>query len=869
MVGKSGGDLADMTRLQLKNPFGPFEIENLNYTISFLFEQTVEKYPDRVAIRGNEDEICYSDLNAMADDFARSILSLGALANERIALMLQNDLHTLVSLLGIWKAGCVAVPIETSQPETKRVARLDHCAPSWIVQPGSVGATLVVARQGQAQGLPLLAEAAMLLYTSGSTGQPKGVIQTHRSFLRNVMAYTNGFHLSFQDRIPLLASCATGQGIATAFSTLLNGGTLYCCNLQEGGMEKLLQWMQAGEVTVLIAATTLFRYFIRSISGTPDFPEVRLVRLGSEPVLKTDFDLFRAYFKKDVSFANALSTTETGNFAQYFLNQDTELKGNKVPAGYPVDGLEVLVVDESGEETEPGEIGEIVVRSRNLSPGYWRPRTENGFRSNSINGEISYFTGDLGRKSADGCLEHLGRKDFRVKIRGLGVHLQEVEQAFSGYEGISSVAADVREDAAGDNCLVAYLVSEDGNSLGIESIRKHLLRSLPVYAVPTHFVFLDRLPLTPAGKLDRRALPQIESSTAEPAPDVREPVEALLIGLWRKVLRRNVRTIDDNFFDLGGDSLKAVLLFLEIERKFGRNFPISTLLEAPTIRTLAALLQKEAGAAPAATGSLIALQPQGKRLPFFCVPGAGGSVLNFRRLAQLLGPDQPFFGLQSAGLNGKNSEVSSIEAMAEQYCNEIRSVQPSGPYLLSGASFGAFVAFEMARQLEAVGAEVGFLGIFDQYPPGCNIGYQPPGLFRQLICHLEVLRSIPYNEILPYVVNRAKSLLQQRKKEIKNDTAQLPPPVVELLETHMQLGKDYAGGTYAGNLTFFRATRIPMRELEDLTGGWSRFVTGKLETILIPGDHAIWLNDGSVSLLAQQLRIRLAACNAGFQPAKP
>jgi acyl-CoA synthetase (AMP-forming)/AMP-acid ligase II/thioesterase domain-containing protein/acyl carrier protein len=835
-------------RLQLKNQFTRFEIENLDRTIPSLFEQAVEKYPDRIAVHSRSEQIRYRDLNEMADDFSRNLLLNGASPKERIAVMLQDDLQTVVALLGTMKARCVAVPIETSQPEMKWRSVLDHCEPSLIVRDGSVERTSLRAE-------PTQGEAAMLLYTSGSTGQPKGVIQTHRSFLRNVMGYTNGFHLSFQDRIPLLASCSTGQGAVTAFSTLLNGGTLYCCDLQDGGMRKLLTWMQAGEVTVLIAATTLFRYLIRSISQTMDFPEVRLVRLGSEQVLKTDFDLFKAHFKKDVFFANTLSTTETGNFTQYLLNREMEIAGNNVPAGYPADGLEILVLDDTGAEAAPGERGEIVVKSRHLSPGYWRPHAENGFHL--INGEVTYFTGDLGKKSFDGCLEHLGRKDFRVKIRGLGVHLQEVEQAFAGYEGIESVAADAREDSAGDNSLVAYIVSRDGKQQSIGSIRDYLLRSLPAYAVPTHFVFLESLPFTPAGKLDRHALPPLESPSIEAAQLIRaEPVETMLLKLWRKVLRKNVRTTEENFFELGGDSLKAVLLFLEIEREFGRHFPISTLLEAPTIQSLAALLLRKQEA-HGESSSLISLQSNGNCLPFFCVPGAGGSVLNFRRLAQLLGPDQPFFGLQAPGLNGKTSEGISIEAMAKQYCEEIRSVQRSGPYLLGGASFGAFVAFEMARQLTANGDEVGFLGIFDQYPPGSNIGYEPPGPLRQMICHLEILRNIPYSEVLPYVVHRVKSVLQNRKGEIKSDTAQLPAPIVRLLETHKQLGKEYAGDLYAGKLTFFRATRIPLRALPDPTGGWSAFVTGSVETILIPGDHAIWLNEGSVSLLAQELGKRL------------
>jgi thioesterase domain-containing protein len=199
--------------------------------------------------------------------------------------------------------------------------------------------------------------------------------------------------------------------------------------------------------------------------------------------------------------------------------------------------------------------------------------------------------------------------------------------------------------------------------------------------------------------------------------------------------------------------------------------------------------------------------------------------------------------------------------MAERYCKEIRSVQRSGPYLLGGASFGAFVAFEMARQLNVQGEQVGFLGIFDQYPPGSTIGYEPPGLFRQLICHLEVLIRIPYSEVLPYVGNRTKSLLQNRKGEIKSDTAQLPVPVVQLMETHKQLAKKYAGGPYPGKLTFFRASRIPLRAVPDPTGGWGAFVTGNVETVIIPGDHAIWLNDGSVSILAQELRERLRPVN--------
>ena len=392
--------------------------------------------------------------------------------------------------------------------------------------------------------------------------------------------------------------------------------------------------------------------------------------------------------------------------------------------------------------------------------------------------------------------------------------------------------------------------------------------------VPSKFAVLESLPLSPRGKVDRRALPSINGvkpTKAFAAPE--DELELKLIRIWEKVL--NVRPVDinDNFFDLGGHSLLAVRLFAMIEKAFGRNLPLATLFQAPTVKALACVVRKEGWPAP--WSSLVMIQPAGERRPLFCVHAAGGNVLEYRDLARLLGPDQPFYGLQAKGLDGKSDLHTTIPEMAAHYINEMREVQPQGPYLLGGRSSGGTIAFEMACQLKAAGEEVALLALLDTYPAGYFKLLPGAASFRQRMqrrarrwnCHLINLSQLKFADQISYLLNKLKYVPAKIKHKFYRRTYKLYQrfgrPLPEVLKNIEELNfaavKDFVPRVYPGPATLFVADDLTAAyEVED---GWRELVA-ELDVIEIPGTHLDIIKEPHVSVLAEKLGacIRTASC---------
>ena len=333
-----------------------------------------------------------------------------------------------------------------------------------------------------------------------------------------------------------------------------------------------------------------------------------------------------------------------------------------------------------------------------------------------------YRTGDRARFLDGGDIEFLGRMDFQVKIRGYRIETGEVENVLAAQPGVRDVLVMARADGAGGLRLVAYVAAGE-DARDADALRRVLRQKLPEYMIPAAFVFMDRFPVGSTGKLDRRALPEpaaVEREGGEGYAAPRTETERALAELWEEVLSVSPVGVDDDFFALGGHSMLALRAMTDVRRRFGVDLPLSALFEHPTVAGLARLLDGGAdGAAEAGEGAspLVAIQPHGDRVPVFFVHPVGGQVLCYTDLARQLGPDQPFYGLQARDLATAAGEPVTVQGMAAEYVAAIRRVRPRGPYLLGGWSFGAFVAFEMARQLTEAGEEVPLLALLDPDSP--------------------------------------------------------------------------------------------------------------------------------------------------------
>jgi amino acid adenylation domain-containing protein len=610
---RRSGDALPAHSVEPTIDFTPFPKEDLERSIPARFEKIVRLYPDRIAVKTGNEVVTYSQLNATANRLARRIVSERGAGPEPVGLLIDKGVEQIAAILGVLKAGKFFVLFDPSFPLGRNSAILEDTSPRLIlvdakntpygskltnktssliafesIDPNSVSDDLKVEISPNSL--------AYVVYTSGSTGKPKGVIQNHRSRLHLVMVYSNMLSLTPNDRSILLTT-GTANTIVNSLFALLNGAALHPLNVNDLGLSRLAAWIIDEKISICAISAPLFRKLCESLTGNEKFLDLRVLRLTSEASYKSDFELYKRFFPRTCCLANMLAPTEAGILRQFLMDHDTQINGDEIPLGYPVDDAEIFLLNEEGKEVGCNEVGEIVVRSRYLSPGYWlRPElTEAKFKADPHEANQQFYhTGDLGLMFPDGCLIHKGRKDFRVKIRGYGVETGEVEKVLRGHAAVKDCIVVDRKGESAETKLIAYYTSSPQWVPNASELRKFLSRSLPDYMVPSMFVKLDAIPLTPNGKVDRRALP--EPSGGRPELDTpflapRTDVEKLVTHIFSECTGIERVGIDDNFFDLGGDSLILTRLLSRLSVTFRREFSMQELFEAPSVAGIACLLE--------------------------------------------------------------------------------------------------------------------------------------------------------------------------------------------------------------------------------------------------------------------------------------
>lgn len=460
--------------------------------------------------------------------------------------------------------------------------------------------------------------------------------------------------------------------------------------------------------------------FCQSVSWLS--PAIRLVIVGGEQASRTIYAQWRELFGVYPRWLNAYGPTEATVSATLYdpIAENFDL-GEEIPIGRAIDNLETFILDEDLNPVKPGDAGELHIGGLGLAKGYLnRPeKTAAAFISHPFRtGDRLYKTGDIVSELPDGNIQFFGRADFQVKIRGFRIELGEIARCVEQYPDVQQQIVLAREDDPGEKRLVAYVVPGANNTnLDVSDLRKFVQKKLPDYMVPSNFVVLDELPVTTNGKVDRRALP-IPTPQRSAGASPKTATEKTLATLWETVLSLKNVSATDNFFELGGSSLKAVHLFSLIEEEFGQKLPLTALLQSPTLTALATTL--DIGENAALWDSLVPLQPHGDKPPLFFLHAVGPSILNYQNLLPYFDADQPVYALQAKGLDEKQPLLERMDLMAAQYIEEVKKVQPEGPYYLVGHSFGGIMAYEMAQQLYAQGDTVGLLGLFDSGTPALS-----------------------------------------------------------------------------------------------------------------------------------------------------
>jgi amino acid adenylation domain-containing protein len=578
------------------------------------FEDQVKKTPDKIAVKTETEKYTYQELNRYANRIARHIS--GAAVGGTVGLLFQHGVHMIAAILGALKAGKVYVPMSVDYPANRLSYMLSDSESSLLITDKSYASfardltgpinipvlDLHPAPPGETgdedenPGQEIPGESiAYILYTSGSTGRPKGVVQTHQNADYYNMNWVRVFSITASDRMTLFSSFCHDGSVQDMYSALHSGATLYPLNMkQRESTSDLSEFLNREAITIWHSVPSLFTYFANTLEGNENFPALRFILLGGEPVRQHEVELFKKYFPHS-TLANVYGQTESSVNSICLITGDQRYK--KPIIGTPLEETGIFVVDDEGSPVDTLEAGEIVVACKYLSPGYWKnpEAVEKVFGEDEALGRL-YWTGDLGCLLADGNIEFLGRKDLQVKIRGFRVEPGEIETQLLKHNKIKEAVVTLLEDEKNDKYLSAYIVTADtGEKIEVSELRNFLSQELPDYMVPGFFVFLEQMPLTPNGKIDRKALPKsVEQEKDENYTAPRDEVEEKLAALWAEVLgiEREKIGIDTDFFQLGGHSLKAVILASKIQKEFNVGILLGDILKAPFIRAMAQIARE-------------------------------------------------------------------------------------------------------------------------------------------------------------------------------------------------------------------------------------------------------------------------------------
>lgn len=819
-----------------------------------LFNQQVLKSPNKIAVQFNEEDVSYSSLSLMVEGLAQQLCGLRVKPGILVGVCIERSPKMVMCLLAIMRAGGAYVPIDPKQPSDRIAIILEDADPLVIITE-TILVQKITVRSGKKIILlddnPVdLAEKpskfptvrgeglAYVIFTSGSTGRPKGVEVRHHGLTTFLQAMSKQPGMNSHDILLSVTTISFDIAALELFLPLVTGATVRIVPYESTINGNTLIALLSSNTTVLQATPATYRLLISC--GWEGDPKLKIM-CGGEAL---PYELAQKLLSKCQSLWNMYGPTETTIWSSV---HQVEKEENQVSIGKPIMGTQMFVLNENMRPVPIGVAGELYIAGDGITNGYYRNEelTKKQFLPNIFSGMSNakmYKTGDMVRYNLSMELEYIGRIDFQVKVRGFRIEIGEIETVLGSHESVAQNVVVTLPDENGDQSLVAYLV-KDNPSIDGKELHEYLKSKLPDYMIPSKFVLLKSLPLTPNGKVNRKELPDPETSLLSVGVDYQAPrndFERSLVSVWQEILKLSKVGITDNFFDLGGDSLLTVPLVHEMERATGVKFDIGDIFNSPTIEQL---IEERSNDIEKGASSIVPLQSKGSNIPLFCLCG----INIYQDLADSLGDLQPVYGIYVADeqvfleglIDGDGADIS-IEQLVSSYYDAICRQQPTGPYQLAGVSFGGFLAIETARLLQENNKEVHSVILLDTI--------LPTEVQRSLLAHVRTtVKKIMkkgyrvFIETFGFTSSKNMSKLSNIREEA----------FLKAMETYESSGEPYNGHVILMKAKNHKAWGKGVSFLSDY--GWSRFVQGNIDCYEVEGDHLGILKSPNVSQIAQHL----------------
>lgn len=794
-----------------------------------LFDAVVERTPEAVALIFGTEQLTFRQLNERANRLARYLKAAGACEEKIVGLWVDRSINMVVGMLAIVKTGAAYLPLDPAHPPEGVAYQLRDTRATILLSQGGLAATLprcgaqVICfdtdRDLIAAQSPHLIEAkpdqpggseerlVYVMYTSGSTGRPKGVAIAQRA-IKRLVCNPSYVTLSPGDRIAQASNAAFDASTFEVWGALLNGACLV--GIDQDTLlspQRLAAFLRHERIHVLFLTTALFHQI--AVLQPDAFAPLRVLLFGGE---KSDPAAVRAVLANHPphTLLHVYGPTENTTFTTHYRVDNVPQDAHTIPIGRPIDATSVFVLDTHLNPVPIGVIGEVHTGGAGLAHGYLNHAelTADKFINNPFGPGRLYKTGDLARFWPDGRIEYVGRMDQQVKIRGFRVEPAEIEAVLRQQTGIAQALVVADTEAAGTKRLIAYLVPNTPHASSTQRVRQVLAQQLPEHMIPAAFVWLDRMPLTPNGKVDRKSLPAPAAGLImdkHPAKLAGDALELQLLQIWKQVLRIRSIGLQDNFFELGGHSLLAAQLFELIAKVTGKELPLSVLFQAPTIELLAAILREHDW--QPTWRSLVPVQAGGNKPPLFLVPPGASTVLRFANITRHLAVDQPVYGLEFLGMDGKGKPHGSVREIAEYHVADIRRLQPDPPYLLAGICFGAHIALEISQMLVDQGASVALLAVLDARPPMNGPTWAYPR--RYGLEHFRLIQEYWREDgFMNWVESRISSRLNLLRKRIQPAQRAFLP----VSSAHFRAHFAYHAKPYVGRIVMLQSQEFARRQ---------------------------------------------------------